>query len=58
MITAVDCRKNVDRRSGLEAFTDLEVGKEDETSCKSPKVQGSEGSWPTIVVRGHINEEA
>jgi hypothetical protein len=32
-------------------------GKEEEATHESPKVRGHEGSWPTVIVHGHIKEE-
>jgi hypothetical protein len=33
------------------------IGKEEEATRESPEVWGHEGSWPTVIVHGHINEE-
>lgn len=50
----VDREKNVDRRFGPGEFVDSRIEKREQAARKSSEARSREGSWPTIVVRGHI----
>jgi hypothetical protein len=44
----------VDRRFGLGEFVDSEIGKRGASSSRSSEAWSREGSWPMVVVHGHI----
>jgi hypothetical protein len=59
LISVIEREKNVDRRFGPREFVDS--GIEEKGSKKLAKVseaQSRKGSWPMVVVYGHIKGEA
>jgi hypothetical protein len=44
----------VDCGSGPREFTDSGIGKKGASSSKIFKVQSCEGSWPMVIVCGHM----
>jgi len=46
----------VDRRSGLEGFTDSEIREREQATHDFQEAQDLEAIWPMVKARGHIKE--
>jgi hypothetical protein len=58
LITVVDHEENVDCRSGPREFVDSEIREKEKEAHESSEAWDREGSWPMVIVHGHIKEKS